>query len=370
MKRLVVILLGVVPTVCGWGQFAKAQSTSGPAPADAPDEIPAAKAAWLDLVVAKPVPIQKSSVEGRGKTPVIILAEIGTDENTYSDFSKRHAERFTTHTLVMPGASADTRPPALDRGQVRDPVFLVNAIEAVRNYAKEQKLEKPVVIGQGIAGTIAYMLAAKYPEFASAYVILNALPASSVGEPGNIPSKRERPSQVDKLERQALLGMNQNAWLNRIRQTVPGQTASRVRMDALINMMSKLPAQTVRRYMLEKLYLDLRDELGGTTTPILLYVTLPEWMKEMDKLVLRAAFQNAILNRPGSRLEVLDQTRQWVILDEPGKFDPPFLKFLGFEVPEVPAQDEKQENKPKAEAKPEKPKQEEPKKEKAGSEEK
>lgn len=366
MKRLVAILLAFVPAVCGFGQLATAQPASGSAPGSVSAEA-ATKAVWIELVVAKPVPIQKSSVEGSGKTPVIILADVGTDENAYSDFAKRHAERFTTHTLVMPGASADTRPPTLDRGQVRDPIFLVNAMEAVRNYATEQKLEKPVVIGQGISATIAYMLAAKYPDFASAYVILNALPASSVGETGNIPSKPERPSQVDKLERQALLAMNQNAWLNRVRQTVPGQTVSRVRMDALINMMSRLPAQTVRRYMLERLYLDLRDELGVTTTPILLYVTLPEWMKDVDKLVLRAAFQNAILNRPGSRLEVLDQTRQWVILDEPGKFDPPFLKFLGFEVPEEPAKDAKVESKPAAAPE---TKQEAPKQEKPGSEEK
>ncbi|MGH7241830.1 MAG: alpha/beta fold hydrolase [Phycisphaerales bacterium] len=305
------------------------------APAQPP--APAGPALWKSIKIQKPAPIDRSSIEGQGKLPLIIIADLGLNETAYADFAKRHAERFTTHTLVLPGAVKESKGPSLDRGQVRDPEWLVNAVDAVRDYAKDHKLEKPLVLGQGVGGTVAYMLAIREPELATGYVIINALPAPSIGAPGRIPAKDQRSTEVDKLERSNIVGMSQSTWLKRIRSLVPLQTTDPKRAEALIAMLATAPIGAVRRYTLEPLYLDLREDLDGATTPMLVYATLPDWVGERDKAMLRASFQNVAFNRPAVRLEILDGARQWAILDDPARFDPPLLTFLGIAPDAAPA---------------------------------
>lgn len=315
-----------------------------PAPDDAP--------AWMQLQIQKPAPIDRFSVAGEGAIPVIIIPELGCDETIYADFAKRHASRFTTHTLVLPGAAKDSKPPALDRGHVRDPEWLVNAANAVVEYATQNKLENPLVIGQGVGGTVAYMLAIRNPEFARGYVVVNALPAPSVGGPGRVPLKEQRSAEVDKLERAALLSMTQASWDNRARSRVPQQTTNPERAAALIASYASTPIGAVRRYSLEPLYLDMREQLDGAKSPILVYLALPDSIKEADARMLRAVFQNVGYNRPNIRVEILEGARQWAMLDEADRFDPPLLAFLG--LPPLPAAaPEQPEEKPQLETQPE-----------------
>jgi len=308
--------------------------------------------AWVQLQISKPAPIDRSSIAGSGAIPVIVIPELGGDETTYSDFAKRHAERFTTHTLVLPGAAKDSKAPALDRGQVRDPEWLVNAANAVVEYANQQKLENPLVIGQGVGGTVAYMLAIRNPEFARGYVVINALPAPSVGGPGRIPLKEQRSAEVDKLERASILAMTQASWENRARSRMPMQTTNPERAAALIASYSSTPINSVRRYSLEPLYLDMREQLDGAQSPILVYLTLSDWVKEADRRMLRAAFQNVGYNRPNVRVEILDGARPWAMLDDGDRFDSPLLAFLGLPpLPQSTPEQPKPENTPAPEHK-------------------
>lgn len=273
-------------------------------------------------------PIDRFSVAGHGPIPVIIIPELGNDETTYVEFAKRHADRFTTHTLVLPGSVKGSKAPPLDRGHVRDPEWLRNASNAIRAYAHEHKLDSPVIIGQGIGGTVAYLLAIREPELARAYVVINTLPAPSVGGPGRIPPKEARSAEVDQLERARILDMTQSAWTNRARSLAPLQTPNAQRANSIIEAAKTAPISAIRRYSLEPLYLDLRTELDATKTPILVFVTLPDWVREPDRGLLRATFLNVGFNRPNVRVELLDGARQWAILDEPERFDTPLLDFL------------------------------------------
>lgn len=321
--------------------------------ADPPEE---RASALREMKPRKPVPIDRSAIAGEGPIPVILLAELGCDETIYADFAKRHAGRFTTHTVVLPGAARDSKAPPLDRGHVRDPEWLVNAADAVRDYAHAHKLERPVIIGQGLGGSVAYLLAIREPELARAYVMLNALPAPSVGGPGRIPLKEQRANEVDKLDRASILAMTPATWTNRVRSIVPLQTTDPKRAEAIIASISSAPIASVRRYSLEPLYLDMRDDLEGTTTPILVIAMLPHWIKESDRRMFRTAFQNAGFNRPNMRVEIMDGVRQWAMLDDPGRFDPLLFAFLGLDP--TPGPDSPKADAPAVVPKPVEPKQE------------
>lgn len=290
--------------------------------------------AWTKFPKPKPVPIQASSVKGTGPLTLVIISDVGPEPSTYDRFAERHAERFTTHTLAMPGTTKDTRGPQLNRGDVNDPEWLLNAVTAVAAYIREKKLDKPVVLGHGIGGMAAYMLAVTEPDLAGSYVVVNMLPARGVGGPGRIPSREERNGEVDRLERPGLMELKRNIWLNQVRDSVPTQCRDFAFAEELINQYSRVNVVAVRRYRLESLYLDLREDLNAVKTPMLVVATIPDWTERLDRQVLTAAFQNVGYNRPNVTVEILDNMRSWGIIEEPDRFDPPLLKFLGLPVPE------------------------------------
>lgn len=293
---------------------------------------------WTKFPMPKPVPIQASSVKGTGPTPLVIIGDVGPEPAAYDGFAARHTDRFTTHALAMPGTTKDAKGPQLHRGDVNDPEWLMNAVKAVASYIRENKLEKPVVLGHGIGGMAAYMLAVTEPDLARSYVIVNMLPARGVGGPGRIPTREERNGEVDRLERPGLMELKRNIWLNQVRDSVPTQCRDIKFADELVNQYSRVNVVAVRRYRLESLYLDLRDDLNAVKTPMLVVATIPDWFDRLDREVLRAAFLNVAFNRPNVSIEILDNMRSWGIIEDPERFDPPLLKFLGFPAPEQPAE--------------------------------
>jgi pimeloyl-ACP methyl ester carboxylesterase len=313
---------------------AAAQTSTAPTPTPAPTPAPAPAPAWTKFPKPKLVPIQVSSVKGSGPLPVVIIGDLGPEPGAYDRFAQRHADRFTTHALAMPGTTKDAKGPQLNRGDVNDPEWLLNAVNAVAGYIRENKLDKPVVLGHGIGGMVAYMLAITEPDLARSHIIVNILPARGVGGPGRIPSREERNGEVDRLERAGLIELKRNAWLNSVRDTVPTQCRDFKFAEELVNQHSRVSVTAVKRYRLESLYLDLRDDLNAVKTPILVIATIPDWFARLDRSVLAAAFQNVGLNRPHVTVEILDNMRSWGIIEEPDRFDPPLLKFLGLPVPE------------------------------------
>jgi pimeloyl-ACP methyl ester carboxylesterase len=306
------------------------QPTSPADPAVAARPAPA----WTKFPKPKPVPIQASIVKGTGPLPVVIIGDLGPEPVAYDRFAQRHADRFTTHILALPGTTKDTKGPQLHRGDVNDPEWLLNAVTAVATYIRDNKLDKPVVLGHGIGGMAAYMLAVTEPDLAGSYVVVNMLPARGVGGPGRIPSREERNGEVDRLERAGLMELKRNIWLNQVRDSVPIQCRDFAFAEELVNQYSRVNVVAIRRYRLESLYLDLRDDLNAVKTPMLVVATIPDWSERLDRQVLAAAFQNVGYNRPNVTVEILDNMRSWGIIEEPDRFDPPLLKFLGLPVPE------------------------------------
>ena len=325
VRALVITLTTLVVSFAADAQPATTSTTTsspGPAPA------------WTKFPMPKLVPIQASSIKGSGPLTLVIIGDLGPEPIAYDRFAERHADRFTTHALAMPGTTKDTRGPQLNRGEVNDPEWLLNAVKSVAAYIRENKLDKPVVLGHGIGGMAAFMLAITEPDLARSYVVVNMLPARGVGGPGRIPSREERNGEVDRLERAGLMELKRNIWLNQVRDTVPQQCRDFKFAEELVNQYSRVNVNAVRRYRLESLYLDLREDLDTVRTPMLVMATLPDWFPRLDREVLKAAFQNVGVNRPNVTVEILEDVRGWGIIEEPDRFDPPLLKFLGLPVPE------------------------------------
>lgn len=287
--------------------------------------------AWVSMTTARPTPIPASATHGSGPLAVLLLADLGADSSTYKDFAERHGALWTVHTLILPGGEPGVRPHRLERGQVNDPDWFINACEAVMQYAKERGIEKPVVIGHGVGGTTAYMLAIRNPDFARSTVVVGRLPALPIGSPGNIPSGQMRISEVDEHARDQLISMRPRDYRAQTAVLAADRTVNVDRADLIRRRLDALFPIVYTRYELEALYLDLRDGLTRLKTPLLIAGTISPELSAAAREHQRTALLNAAFERPMVSLEIFEGVRPWIIVDDPARLDASLLPFLGLE---------------------------------------
>ena len=101
-------------------------------------------------------------VAARGEGPDIILVHgLGAHADVWSAIADSLDESFRIHVVQMNGFAGVPAAANAD-GPVAAPVA-----EELARYIREQKLERPGIIGHSMGGTIAMMLAARHPDVAA-----------------------------------------------------------------------------------------------------------------------------------------------------------------------------------------------------------
>ena len=106
-------------------------------------------------------------VTGQGDKSIIFIPGFSCSGEVWNETKALYEKDFTCHTLTMAGfAGAKPLP---------NPTFKIWEI-AIVNYIKENKIEKPLVIGHSMGGGLALAIAADYPELLSKIIVVDALP--------------------------------------------------------------------------------------------------------------------------------------------------------------------------------------------------
>lgn len=241
-------------------------------------------------------------VSGRGP-PVILIPGLASSGETWTTTVAHLRERYTCHVVTLAGFAGV--PP------IGEP--LLPAVEAgLVRYIAAQRMERPVVIGHSLGGSLALMLASDHPQLMGPVVIVDSLPfmAANMG--------------VQTLEQAAPMLEGMRAMM-----TAPTdeQHAAQTRSGAWTNRMATKPADqqriitwglasdrtAVREAMLALLATDLRPQLSRVTSPILVIGAGAAWApRETTVKVTREQYANA----PRLHYTVVDNARHFVMLDE------------------------------------------------------
>jgi pimeloyl-ACP methyl ester carboxylesterase len=104
---------------------------------------------------------------GNGNRSIIFIPGFASSGEVWNETKIIYEENYTCYTLTMAGfANAEPRPnPSFENWKV-----------GIADYIKENKIEKPILIGHSMGGGLAMAIAADNPELIGKIIIVDALP--------------------------------------------------------------------------------------------------------------------------------------------------------------------------------------------------
>jgi len=106
-------------------------------------------------------------ISGTGSESIIFIPGFACSGDVWTDTKVLFEKDYTCHILTMAGFAgvpAQTAP------------SFVGWEKTIAKYIEEKKIEKPIVVGHSLGGTLALALAADYPQLISKVVVVDALP--------------------------------------------------------------------------------------------------------------------------------------------------------------------------------------------------
>jgi pimeloyl-ACP methyl ester carboxylesterase len=279
------------------------------------------------IVPAERFEIDGVLVERHGKPasrgrPLILIPGLASGgwvwEETVRAFSADHA----VYVLTLPGF--DGRPAA-------GPTPFATAQAAVAKLIAQRRLDRPVLVGHSLGGTMALALAEAQPAAVGGVVAIDGLPVF----PGT--------DNMDAAQRQAMAeGMKARMAATNAQAFAAQQQAymrgigvvDMGKADDLARLTGRSDPASVAQYMADDLKLDLRAGLKNIQGPVLL---IAPWF-DLDNAVQgqtiteaekRDYYRGLMAGTPKLELAMVAPARHFAMIDQPQQVNDAIRKYLG-----------------------------------------
>lgn len=244
------------------------------------------------------------TVTGQGPAVVLIPGLLSSGE-VWDATVARYRDRYTMHVLTLAGfgGPAPVGAPLLSR--VRDEVI---------TYLREQKLEKPVIIGHSLGGFLGFWIAATAPDLVAGLVAVDGVPfLPALGNPAATaesakPQAEQMKAIYASLSSTQLVAQSRMALAMMI--TAPAQ------VEQAAGWAARSDPATAGQAIAELSTTDLRDTIAAITAPTLLIGATgaaPEAMRP----AMAKAYEAQVSRLKGARVIMADTARHFIMLDDP-----------------------------------------------------
>lgn len=251
---------------------------------------------------------------------VILIPGLTSSPEIWQGLTDELKGRYRVHRVHVQGF-AGAEPMDNAAGPVSAPVA-----EELARYIAEQGLNKPVVIGHSMGGTIGMMLAARHPESVGKLMVVDMVPFMGLifGDPN------ATAESIAPLADQIHGGMSsgtRDAYDAQAIAAINGMINTESLRAGPIEDMRTSNQQTAANAYRELLVSDLRPELPRITAPTaVLYVKFnyPGMTNEMVDGIYRGAFATL----PSAQFRRIDNSAHFIMLDQPAQFAAEVNAFL------------------------------------------
>lgn len=227
------------------------------APAAADTNRFAATVAPVERFEVRGVLVERHGSHGR---PLILIAGLASGSWAWQDLIRAFSPEHEVYVLTLPGF--DGRAPA-------GPGPLANARAAVEELIAARHLDKPVIIGHSLGGTLGLAVAEDQPASVAGLVSIDGLPVMP-GTEDMPPAARAQAAQRMQagMARQThdAFATQQQDYMRTIGVLDMGKA------DDLAKLSARSDPASSAQYAADDLQLDLRPDLKNITAPVLLLV--------------------------------------------------------------------------------------------------
>ena len=242
---------------------------------------------------------------GHGR-PMILIPGLLSAGEVWSSAVERYRARFDMHVLTLAGFAGV---PAL-----RTDKYLEAERDAIIRYIRENRLEKPVLVGHSLGAFLAFWVAATAPELVGPIIAVDGVPyLPGLGDTSMTPAKAN--AQAAQFSAMAAtftseqLGM-QVAMVLRTQSRDSSHSAMGARWGRASD------GATMGRAMAEMFTTDLRADVAAIRTPVLLIASGFDVADDRRERVL-ARYAAQVSRIPDRRVVMARNARHFVMLDDP-----------------------------------------------------
>lgn len=253
-----------------------------------------------------------------GKTDVVLIPGLSSSKSVWDDEAKLLAPNYRLH-IVQVGGFAGAPAGANATGAI-----LPGIVDELHQYIVAGKMH-PVVMGHSLGGLLALMFADKHPEDVSKLIIVDSLPFYSVLFAPEATVETAKPIAEQMKARIIGLPADQFAAM------APRSAAMLVKNGDAQKLVAASALASDRTVfadaMAEDMTTDLRGDVATIKTPTLMLYPY-DVTAEPDVTKIDGVYQTAYKSMPNVKLVRIDDSRHFIMYDQPAKFDAAVEAFL------------------------------------------
>ena len=256
-------------------------------------------------------------VVGKGR-PMILIPGLMSSGDTWKSTVARYQDRFECHVLTLAGFAGV--PP------ITTPL-LATARTELAEYIRGQRLDRPVIVGHSLGGTLALALAADHPDLTGPLVIVDSLPFLAGAQfqaktledarPGIAAMRTYMSSQSPEQFQAYVKAGTATEFM------VKGSTDH----DVIKQWGLRSDQRTVADAMADLMSIDAREDVARITSPTLVlgtWIGLHEQLKKYGVALSRSdvarTFEEQFAKLPRLHFALTDTARHFIMFDDPQWF--------------------------------------------------
>ncbi|KAF2337298.1 alpha/beta fold hydrolase [Flavobacterium nitrogenifigens] len=194
---------------------------------------------------------------GKGKQSIIFIPGFASSGEVWNDTKRVFEKDFTCYTLTMSGFAGVKPQP--------NPSF-ENWKNEIAAYIKDNKIEKPILVGHSMGGGLALAIAADYPELIGKIVVVDALPCLAALSDPSFKSKENNDctATVNKMT-----GMNETQFYDMQKQMMPRLLQDQSKLETVVSWSVKSDRNTFGQMYCDFYNTDLRAKIAQIKCPSL-----------------------------------------------------------------------------------------------------
>ena len=202
-------------------------------------------------------------IKGSGQRPLILIPGFACSGDVWDETVARYGDRYKCYVLTMAGFAGTAPQTNPD---------LQTWIKDIAAYIRENKIDRPVIIGHSMGGGMAMILAATYPDLISKIIVVDALPCLNALMNTNFKAA-EHPDCAPAIQQMTQMTESQFAQMQKM--TMPRLMTDTVHLEQVIQWSKSSDRTTFAAMYCQYSNTDMRSLIANIHCPALVLMESP-----------------------------------------------------------------------------------------------
>jgi pimeloyl-ACP methyl ester carboxylesterase len=275
-------------------------------------QVPAPAAAHAGTAAA-PFTVQRT---GAGR-PMILIPGLLSGGEVWNGTVARFSDAYDMHVLTLAGFAGTPSSGA-------DP-FLQNTRDAVIRYIRDQKLDRPIIVGHSLGGFLAFWIAATEPSLVGAVIAVDGVPY--LGSLGDTTMTAAKAAGQAAMIRTMFSGMTPAALSAQTRMALTAQVHDTAWHAVGARWGAASDPAVAGMAISEMMTTDIRDQVARIEAPVLLFMA-GDGMTDDQRSMVAARYRAQVAGIRNARVVEVPNARHFIMIDEPAFFYDTMATFL------------------------------------------